>query len=236
MLYQKSEVEDAFSLFLQLVNAGKIDKKDVESIKLYRNDNVQRLLSEVFEPKANVKIFESENNIFLVPQLDNHLLSYSNAELKKRLGLDSNEQIYLFYFCIIVLLSQFFNSEDHTLAANQFVRVETIQNIMKKHISEFQSYSETQLENQTIRTMLDITGIINAWGALPEYNEKAKNIRNTKKNQIGFILHCLKFLQDEDLIILREDSEVSITDKMNLLIIRYYYHTQRKDQLLTLFK
>lgn len=236
MLYQKSDVESAFGVFLQLVNAGKIDKKDVESIKLYRNDTVQRLLSEVFEPKANVKIFESENNIFLVPQLDNHLLSYSNAELKKRLGLESNEQIYLFYFCIIVLLSQFFNSEDHTLATNQFVRVETIQNIMKKHISEFQSYSETQLENQIIRTMLDITGIVNAWGALPEYNEKAKRIRNTKKNQIGFILHCLQFLQEEDLIMLREDSEVSITDKMNLLIIRYYYHTQRKDQLLTLFK
>lgn len=104
-------------------------------------------------------------------------------------------------------------------------------------VEELEAYITSKLqaveamENQEeIDESLDFNfkNISKLWLDLPTYDEKIKNYGQSKGTRISFIYRTLKFLQDQGLVNVDNDSEIYTTDKMDTIIISYYPESTRK--------
>ncbi|NIA61226.1 hypothetical protein G5716_29940 [Bacillus pacificus] len=71
MYWDKSDVKVAFELFLMLLKKGKIEKREREMYQLYTKEQVQEILNKLIAQKANMKILETEDALYIVPNMDN---------------------------------------------------------------------------------------------------------------------------------------------------------------------
>ena len=69
---------------------------------------------------------------------------------------------------------------------------------------------------------------------MPTFDESLKHPRRGRNNRISFLLRVLSFLENEGLVQIIQDAEVRLLPKLEHLILRYYFHSQRKDELLAL--
>jgi hypothetical protein len=232
----KDEFADAFSVFIALQKEGRITKDNEEIYGTFKRTEVQEMIRDVIEPNALVKIFEYEDSgiIYMVPTLENRVLSYTNEELRKEMGLKNNEHLYLAYFCMLVLLSKFFNSMDQTVSTRQYVRIEEILETVGKSMDYFKSLDEDDLTSIAEDLELDLKGIMNSWDSVPEFNETVKNLKKSKydKHHFGFLNKVLVFLEKEELAVIMEGKEVRITEKLNHVVIKYYFNTGRKERIM----
>lgn len=137
MYWDKSDVEVAFELFLMLLKKGKIEKREREMYQLYTKEQVQEILNKLIEQKANMKILETEDALYIVPNMDNELFSYSNQELREKMKLKSNRELYLAYFAMLTVISKFYNSEDQSLSTRVYVTIEEIESTIRDHMVQF---------------------------------------------------------------------------------------------------
>ncbi|MCM3737886.1 DUF6063 family protein [Bacillus cytotoxicus] len=238
MYWEKTDVEEAFELFLALLKKGKIEKNERDLYQLYAREQVQEILSELIEPKADMKILEVEDVLYIVTNMENELFSYSNQELRDKMKLKSNRELYLAYFAMLTVISKFYNSEDQTLSTRVYVTIEEIESTVSYHMEQFEKSIQEFGDGEDLSDLydLDIEGIVGVWNGLRVYDEKAKRIELTEKNRIGFLLKVFRFMQEEELFIVREQKEIELTQKLKRIISGYYFNNFRKEQLMNLLQ
>ncbi|MED0939883.1 DUF6063 family protein [Bacillus mobilis] len=238
MYWEVTEVEAAFELFLVFLRKGKIEKNEGDLYQLYDKEQVQDILHQLIEKKANMKIFEAKDGLYIVPNMDNEIFSYSNEELRIKMKLKNNRELYLAYFAMLAVVSKFYNSEDQTLSTRVYVTIEDVESTINYHIEQFEKSIKEFDDTEDLADFydLDIDGIVKTWNGLRVYDEKAKNIELTEKNRIGFLLKVFRFMQEENLFIVREYKEIELTEKLKRIVTSYYFNSFRKEQLMNLLQ
>ncbi|MDD2629450.1 MAG: DUF6063 family protein, partial [Limnochordia bacterium] len=145
MEWAKEDVQLAFRIFLRLLENGQIiDEREL--FYAYQRSEVRQILEEVIEAEADVKIFALGDHLYLSPGLDNRTFGYTNEELREKMKLRTNQELYLAYFTILCLLAKFYNSEDQTLASRQFVPLEELEETITGHMRRIQETPPEQVE------------------------------------------------------------------------------------------
>ncbi|WP_277958781.1 DUF6063 family protein [Bacillus cereus group sp. BfR-BA-01331] len=136
-----------------------------------------------------MKILETEDALYIVPNMDNELFSYSNQELREKMKLKSNRELYLAYFSTLTVISKFYNSEDQSLSTKVYVTIEEIESTIRDHMVQFKKSMKEFDDTEDLSDLhdLDIEGIVQVWNGLRVYDEKAKRIDMTEKNRISFL-------------------------------------------------
>ncbi|TKI26275.1 hypothetical protein FC683_23910 [Bacillus cereus] len=78
-----------------------------------------------------MKILETEDALYIVPNMDKKLFSYSNQELREKMKLKSNRELYL---ALHTFISKFYNSEDQSLSTRVYVTIEEIESTIRDHM------------------------------------------------------------------------------------------------------
>jgi hypothetical protein len=81
---------------------------------------------------------------------------------------------------------------------------------------------------------VNLSSVAALWSEMPAFNETLKHQRKGRNNRISFLLRVLSFLETEGLVQVLDDSEVRLLPKLEHLVVKYYFHSQRKDYLLQL--
>ncbi len=234
MEWHKDEVTWAFRIFSRLLQKGVILEDDRELHYAYQKSEVRQVLEEVIEREAEVKIFAAGGNIYLTPGVDNVNFGYTNAELRERLKLRNNSELYLAYFVILCFLAKFYNSEDQSLTSRQFVPLEELEETVTEHVNTVMQSEAEEVEIQEEKYRINLHSVAEQWQDMPAFDESIKNLRSARNNRISFLLRVMRFLEDESLVQILEDREIRILPKMEHLVVKYYFHSQRKDMLLEL--
>ncbi|MDD4518336.1 MAG: DUF6063 family protein [Limnochordia bacterium] len=233
MEWAKEDVQLAFRIFLRLLENGQIiDEREL--FYAYQRSEVRQILEEVIEAEADVKIFALGDHLYLSPGLDNRTFGYTNEELREKMKLRTNQELYLAYFTILCLLAKFYNSDDQTLASRQFVPLEELEETITGHMRRIQETPPEQVEEVSADLQLNLANSAEIWLDLPPFDDTVKNLRSARNNRISFLLRVLAFLEEEDLVQILQEHEVRLLPKMEHLVVRYYFHSQRKDELLAL--
>ena len=232
MEWDKEDVQWAFRIFMHLLKHGVIDDSERELHYAYKKKEVYQILEEIMEKEADVKIFSMGKNIFITPGVDNRFFGYKNAELRDKMKLDNNSQLYLAYFAILCLLGKFYNSEDQSLASRQFISLEELEETITGHVDEVLASDKESIESVEDDLKLNLRKVADVWDELPPYDDKLKNPKRGKNNRISFLLKVMTFLEDEELITIMEDYTIRLLDKLEHLVMKYYFHSERKERLL----
>jgi hypothetical protein len=236
MEYRAEDVRWAFKIFMYLLKNGSISEDEREYHYAYQKNEVRHIIEEIMNEEAEVMIFSLGGVIYLTPGIDNWFLGHSNAQLRDKMKLRTNSELYLAYFIILNLLAEFYNSEDQSLATRQFLLLQNLEEMVTEQINKIDDTDEQALERREEELQLNLSAVAEVWLDLPPFDDELKNIRRGRKNRISFILRVLSFLEDEGLIQVLENEEIRLLPKLEHLIVKYYFNSTRKDQLLQLIE
>lgn len=234
MELHEEDVRSAFRLFMRLLEKGVIEENEREYQHEYLRNEVRYILEEVIEPEAEVKIFSVGGVIFLTPGVANRFFGYTNAELNKKMGLRNNSELYLAYFIMLNLLAKFYNSDDQSLASRQFVPLEELEETITRHVHTVMEAELEEVQIQEENFALNLRSVAEVWLDLPPFDDQVINLNRARNNRISLLLRVMRFLEEEGLAQVLDEREVRLLPKMEYLVLKYYFNSQRKDYLLQL--
>ncbi len=234
MEWAKDDVQWAFRIFMKLLEEGTIREDFRDYHFAYQRSEVRHIVEELIEKEASVKIFQTGGTLYITPGVDNLLFGYTNAELREKIKLRDNGELYLAYFSMLCLLAKFYNSEDQSLASRQFVPIEELEQTITDYVQTVSETAEDQLELLEESYQLSLRSVAEKWLDLPTFDDKIKNLRGARNNRISFLLRVLRFFEEEGLVLVLEEREIRLLPKLQHLILKYYFHGQRKEMLLQL--
>lgn len=68
------------------------------------------------------------------------------------------------------------------------------------------------------------------------FDEKLVHIKSGRNNRVSFILRVINFLENEGLATVSDDLEVRILPKLEHIVEKYYFNTERKEELIEFLK
>jgi len=234
MELHEEDVRAAFRLFLRLLEKGVIEEKEREYQQEYLRNEVRYILEEVIEREADVKVFSTGGTICLSPGVANRFFGYTNAEVREKMRLRNNSELYLAYFIMLNLLAKFYNSEDQSFAARQFVPLEELEETITRHVQTVMEAAPDEVQIQEENFALNLRSVADVWLDLPPFDDHVMSLNRARNNRISFLLRVMRFLEEEGLVQVLEEQEVRLLPKMEYLVIKYYFNSERKDYLLQL--
>lgn len=236
MPVDKEHVEKAFRIFRRLLEVGEIRVEERELWAAYQEPEVREVLEDIIEKQAGVKILAGPEAIYLTPEIDNELLGYNHAELRESIGLRNNRELYVGYFTVLCLFALLYNSDDQTGRSRDYVPVEELERYVTEQVERLAAaYPEdvVALEDQY---EINLAAVAETWLELPAFDDTLKNLNMGRNNHVSFILRVMRFLEREGLVVILEQREIRPTEKLDRIIIRYYFHSGRKERILDLLR
>ncbi|MDD2497178.1 MAG: DUF6063 family protein [Desulfitobacteriaceae bacterium] len=234
MELHEEDVRSAFRIFMRLLEKGVIEENERDYQQEYLRNEVRYILEEVIERQAEVKIFAVGGVIFLTPGVANRFFGYTNAELREKMGLRNNSELYLAYFIMLNLLAKFYNSDDQSLASRQFVPLEELEETITQHVHRVMEVELDEVQVQEENFDLNLRSVAEVWLDLPPFDDQVSNLNRARNNRISLLLRVMRFLEEEGLVQVLDNQEVRLLPKMEYLVLKYYFNSQRKDYLLQL--
>lgn len=234
MEWHEDDVRWAFRIFMKLLEKGVIDESQREYHYNYSRAEVRNILEEIIEKEADVKTFSTAGKLYLSPGVVNRIFGYKNAELREKMSLRNNSELYLAYFVILNLLAKFYNSDDQSLASRQFVPLEEMEETVSRHINTIMEADPEEVDMQEDNFRINLRSVAEVWLEIPAFDDKITNLKRALNNRISFMLRVMKFLEEEGLAQVLEEREVRLLPKMEHLVLKYYFNSHRKDYLLQL--
>lgn len=162
-----------------------------EMYQAYINSvEVQKNLDDITK-ECDCVIEHFGDTLYLVPNLTNTFLGYSEGELKRKICRTNatQEEFYLSMFYILVLMLEFYDGHGYESRIRNYIRLSELQNNIGKYLEEGASaYSEEEQNDCGI----SFTKMRDAYQALKSSDGKERNAKTTKEGSIYSVLYLLK--------------------------------------------
>jgi len=227
-----TNLHKALDIYKNLLEQGVLE---IESSAMeYNYQEVKDLLVEVAD-SMDTYIFETDGMLYIVPEINNSFIHFSNQELLKNMFIGKNydlPHLYLGYYIAITILSELYSAEG-SRKAKYYVLVSDLMEIITKRLKEL--CDDENVEKIEDEYQFNLKAIYDRWNELVKYKDD-KNDKN-QKSQYGFILKVVRFFMEQDLFDLREnDTEITATDRMERIMSNYYSNPGKEVEILTLVR
>ncbi|RDY28415.1 hypothetical protein CHL78_005825 [Romboutsia weinsteinii] len=209
-----SEFTTAIDIYAYLTEHRSLTREKQSTLfDSYTDEEIQQLVKLIAQRyKTRVELIK--NTIYLIPERDNRLFSYTKGELKNAIFKSSNyneTDFNLANFIILELLTTFYNSTSDELAMFQ-VSYNEFENRVNLSIKKACEYNLEELENEHNIAFINI---INKWSSL----KGSDNQNKVKDTRYGFMSKVLLFLNNEKLIVWYEsDGIIAPTTRLTDLV------------------
>ncbi|MDQ2085042.1 DUF6063 family protein [Herbivorax sp. ANBcel31] len=224
-------VRKAFRLYLDLIEKSKITKKEnSESFEDFEDAEIS-FITGIFEEEAEIMILRSGDTLYYTPRTDNKFFGFTNEELRDKMGFSNNTELYISYIIILSIIIKFFNGENYNNKVRSMLKVEELEAYITEKMQSTQSNENEEEIDEALS--FNFGKVSKLWLDLPTYDEKIKSLGQSKGTKISYIMRTIRFLKDQGLVNLDQDSEIYTTDKMDTLVISYYPESTRKKEILS---
>jgi len=210
MAYEIESIKLSQSIFYYLLrNSELTEAEEPDLFKAYmENEDVMNLVKSQGEI-ADCMIERYGNTVYIMPNISNHYLGYSKAELKKELckSTATDKDYYLSQFIILTLLAEFYDGQGSRCKSRDFVKMGELQNIVSERLK-----AGMEAESEVEKTGLDYQSMSEAFESLKS-DDKGSKKKTTKE---GMINSVMDFLEKQGLIIcIKEDEMIKTTGKLD---------------------
>lgn len=181
-------------------------------------DYVQQLI-EGFELQL---IDDFGGGLHITCGLNNKAFGYSNEELRRRLRVNNNSELYVVYFLMYVVITQFYSDSSTTTFKNFIKRMDIVSEtdlLLKQIITELDTISEDEIKQNSLKNIAII------WDSIPTFlnndQEDTNKSRAGNSSKTGYVKKLLQFLKEEDLFV--EDNDMYYpTNRFHALAQNYF--------------
>ena len=202
----EKSLEKALNIYAVLATGKSISSSDKETSELY---NAFYADSEVYDitmsiiNKLGLKLYEHSDSIFVTAGHGNKVFGYTNDDLKKRLGLRLNRELYLVYFIIYEALLQFYKSSD-TYQIKDYIRIDELIEAVTADLKSFTT-SVTSMGEET-EEKGSFREIATLWDSLPPMISEDKDRNKASRgSRMGYTKLVSNFLGSEGIFTAVDD-------------------------------
>lgn len=148
--------------------------------------------------KMNLNVYEYANSLFVSPGENNKTFGYTNEELRRELGVKYNKDLYLAYFVMYNVLTEFYsNSKQYSYT--DFIRIEDAINAVNVALSGVLDRESgivlDEIEENSFKQ------IALSWDELPATGSgELADQRAAKNSKAGFVKLVFNFMVAQDLL------------------------------------
>lgn len=221
MKYSEETVLQAFQLYTKLARDGYLGK---EAVQMYNADDDVRGLLELFSQEVHCVIIKTSEALYLVPETRLSPFHVSNDWIKRkylRSGA-TNADLYLLYFCTLILFGSFYDSYQSPNPTRQFIGIDDWIRLIQERIDHLKSHDEEQLKELEKEFSYNWSAIIEKWDDMDDIKETAKRQSGNTISRMSFLHTVTKFLIDQQLIQELGNNEITLTEKAMTIIQRFF--------------
>ncbi len=215
-------LEKALDIYSVLAAGRSISAKDKETSELY---NAYYADSEVYDitnallQRLGMKLYEYNDSVFVTAGNGNKVFGYTNDDLKRKLGLRLNKELYLVYFIIYEALLQFYKSSD-TYQIKDYIRVDELIEAVTADLKQFGgdmvSLSETDNDTGSFKDVAVL------WDSLPPMISEDKDRNKASRgSKMGYVKLTSNLLGSEG-IFTNVDDRLYPTDRFHAIAENYF--------------
>ncbi|MCC2250390.1 DUF6063 family protein [Virgibacillus sp. AGTR] len=232
MHYSEEKVIEAFRIYTKLARTSVTDQ---EAVQLYRADDDIRSLLDLYAKEVDAVIVNTSEHLYLIPETKLSSFHVSNDWIKRhylRSGA-TNADIYLLYFTTIILFGSFYNSYQSARPTRDFLRIEEWMHQIQERIEQLQALEEEVLKEKEREFSYHWRQIVDKWNDMNDVKESAKRQTGNTISRYSFIDTVKRFLLDQDLVKALGNQEITLTDKAQTIIQRYFMEVEYNKGILT---
>lgn len=232
MDHKEEKVIEAFRIYTKLARAAVSDK---EAVQLYRADESIRSLLELYAKEVDAVIINTSENLYLIPETKLSSFHVSNDWIKRhylRSGA-TNADIYLLYFSVIILFGSFYNSYQSGRPTREFIRIEDWMAQIQERIEQLQTLDEDLLKQKESEFSYNWRLIIDKWNDMNDVKENVKRQAGNTISRYSFLDTVKRFLREQELVKDLGNEEITLTDKAQTIIQRYFMEVEYNRGILT---
>lgn len=224
MIVNIESFESAMKIYAKLKRNGEFHKQEDPGLfSQYVESDVREFIS-LIQKTDKVSIFMADRTLYMVPEFDNELYRYSNEDLREELKLKSNAELFTIQFIWMVILGKFFGDQyEMSGEPRAYVSVDEVRGFIQETIDNLKKQQAEKIEELTLAYEISLDDLIFTWESLGQISNETKSVERSHTKDFGFIFKALNFWEKEKIIIVREKTEIILTDK-GRMIPEHYYH------------
>ena len=215
-------LEKALDIYTILATGKSLSSKDKETSELYNSFYAD---SEVYDitmsliKRLGLKLYEYNDSIFVTAGHGNKVFGYTNDDLKRKMGLRLNKELYLIYFIIYEALLQFYKTSD-TYQIKDYIRIdeliEAVTNDLKSFGTSVSALDEAGEDKGSFREIAIL------WDSLPPMISEDKDRNKASRgSRMGYAKLASNFLGSEG-IFTAVDDRLYPTDRFHAIAEKYF--------------
>ena len=218
---ENRNLEKALDIVSKLITGEELTERGDNS-SLYQEYNNNAEIYDIVHmslKKLNLSIYEYNNGLYVSAGENNRVFGYTNEELRKELGIKVNKDLYMAYFVIYNIITEFYTASSNTTYV-EFVKVEDI----VKNVD----YSVSAIIDKKLGMIIDdieensFKQIALSWDELPVITvEDTADVRAARNSKTGFVKMVLNFCVSQGLL-MEAQSRYYPTDRFKALIENYF--------------
>lgn len=221
----------AFEIVNTLLEGQAISRtKNRELYEGYRNNSDVEEMVLYIARKMGLRLYNYEEKLFISPGVANKVFGYTNDELKRKIPyIIRNDELYLCYFIIMILITMFYKESGIDTAIN-YIRFSAL---VEEITNKFEALIKIDdLESASREYQFNFADICRVWVHLADAREDMP-LRG-KNDKISFVRNICTFLQNEELIVIdNERNLIFPTDRFKAIIYYYYEDRENKNDILS---
>lgn len=222
---EERNLEKALELISDLIQG---EENPVLYEEYVSNSEVYRL-TDLIAKKLGLHIYEYQNHLYMTSGEHNRVFGFNNEELKKTMGVRLNRELYLCYYIIYTIMTQFYQ-DSSTFSYIEYVKIDDVIQAVDQGLATVISKIEVlvlnELEENSFRTLALM------WEDLPVITTEESTIRRAARNsKIGYVKMVVNFMVSQRLLVEAEQRYYP-TARFKALMENYY--TEQQGRLMEL--
>ena len=182
------------------------------------NGEVYDITEEILK-KLDLKIYEYNDSLFLCATEGNRVFGFSNEELKKLMGLKLNRELYLVYFIIYGILTEFYKDTAESTYLT-YIKIEdvirAVGGLFSGVINDNEGFELKDKEKDSFRALALL------WDELPDVSkDDTGSSRSSKNSHTGYVKLTFNFLISQRLF-MENDGKYYPTDRFRAIATGYF--------------
>jgi hypothetical protein len=233
--YSVKSVEKAFGIFFELLKNGELTIKDQRDLfEAYVEDTeVYEIIRDIIEKHSDTSIIKTEDTLYITPGIHNRVFGYSNEEMRKRMGLSNNLELYTVYFVILNIIAMFYSGEGYDMKYRQYITAMELEGFITE---KARLISQLNLREPEEELTYNFHKMAEKWLDMPEYDDNIKILSASRNTRLGFIAKACRFLEEENLARFHDEREIYTTPKMDKMVTGFYTSTSRKEKIMEILE
>lgn len=218
---EEKDLDTALEIFSALIQGKTIsaDDRDTGSLyqAFYRNPEVYDITARLLK-KLNLQLFEYENAFFITAGAGNRIFGYTNEDLKRKMGLRRNRELYLADVISCQALLAFYKSSgDYQI--REYVRTEEIMQMVSDCLNPI---LQDGISGAAEAAGDNFRAVALLWDSLPQMlNDDMERNKASRGSRYGYVRLTMNFLEGEDLF-RRVDDRYYPTGRLHAIAKNYF--------------